>query len=153
MNLKSIICPVSINKIDKNTARIGSILTSALLGIYIYTGNIVFIGIILLDFILRVFFENLESPSGFVAKRINALFSSRKNIINKGPKIFAWRTGFLFALTSFVVYFFSPTTSIIVAEILLVFALLDGLANLCIGCVVYTYIILPLMNPQTDAAN
>lgn len=37
-----------------------------------------------------------------------------------------------------------PTTSLVVALALLGFALLEALLNICIGCLVYTYVILPL---------
>ena len=146
--MSSLICPVSPDKIDKNAGRIGAVLTAGLLGAYAYTGMLAFLVLVVIDYVLRVFVGKARPPIAYVARVVAKGLGLGKKPMNKGPKVFAWRVGFLFALAAFLLAFLSPYASVVVAIALLGFNLLDGVLNFCLGCVVYTYVILPLMNAQ-----
>ena len=53
---------------------------------------------------------------------------------------------FITAVVSLVLVPISPTASVIVAALLAALNALDGVFNLCVGCVIYTYIVLPYHN-------
>jgi len=69
--------------------------------------------------------------------------------MNKGPKIFAWRIGFLMAVVSLGLLFVSPQASVIVAVALAGFNILDGVLNFCVGCVLYSYVVLPMFGSES----
>lgn len=148
MNWSTLICPVSSEKIDKNVARIAATTTALLLGIYAYTGSVFIIAFVVLDYIVRVFVPNVRPPVSYFAGLVARLVRLGKKPMDKAPKMFAWRVGFLFAVASLVLFPEYFEASIIVALTLLGFNVLDGVLNFCVGCVVYTYVTLPLMNPS-----
>lgn len=145
----ALVCPFSPLTIDKNVSRVGASLTGVLLGIYAYTGFVAILGFVLLDYVIRVFVPRVRPPISVVAGLIAGLLRLPKKAVNQGPKIFAWRVGFLFALAATVVYFVDPFASAVIAAVLVGFCLLDGVLNFCVGCVVYTYVTLPIVNART----
>ena len=74
------------------------------------------------------------------------MLKARSIRIDKAPKIFAARVGFLFALASALLFFISLSASLVVALTLMCFALLESVFNLCVGCLVYTFIVFPLFH-------
>jgi len=54
------------------------------------------------------------------------------------------RVGFIFAASSVGLFFVDPTIAIGVGLALMVFNLLDGVLDICVGCYFYTYVSLPL---------
>jgi len=63
--------------------------------------------------------------------------------MDKAPKIFAVRVGWIMALAVVGLFFVSPWAAAGVALTLMAFNLLDGLLDLCVGCYIYTYAVLP----------
>ena len=141
----NIICPVSIEKIDENAVR-----TAALIVVFFIVAGLLlksFIIIFLLsaDFAARAFTKGKYSPVRFIAKNIAAFFNFNKIPIDAAPKKFAAGLGFLF---SFVIGISLLTGSLILSYsfgiILLLCALLEGVFSLCVGCLLYTLIIISL---------
>jgi hypothetical protein len=65
--------------------------------------------------------------------------------IDKAPKIFAARVGFLFSMLMLVLTLSGVTIAAIsTASVLVLFAFLECGLNFCAGCWVYTYIVLPV---------
>jgi hypothetical protein len=100
--------------------------------------------VLLADFIIRGFTSIKGSPYSFAAKKLNQIIGLKPIMIDKAPKLFASRVGAVFALTSVSLYFISPAASMVVASILMFFAFLEAVFDFCVGCVVYTYVVLPL---------
>jgi hypothetical protein len=64
--------------------------------------------------------------------------------IEKAPKIFAARLGFLMTtIISGLVIFGFKLTSIVVGGMLVFFACLEFFFAICVGCLIYTYLVLP----------
>jgi len=63
----------------------------------------------------------------------------------------AWRVGFLMAAAAAVALPFSLSASAYIAVALAAFNILDGVCNFCVGCIIYTYLILPRARPATIA--
>lgn len=142
--MNSLICPISIEKVNKNVVRTIGFLVALTVVLYALTGSIALLAVLLADFYIRAFTSMPYSPYSWLANRIVGIIAPKPISINKAPKLFASRVGFIFTLASVIFYFISPITSLIIALVLMSFALLESLFDFCVGCVVYTYIVLPL---------
>lgn len=117
---------------------------AAMIALYAFTGLVFFVVAITIDYFIRAFTPLQYSPFSWSACRIVRLSKLPQKQIDKAPKIFAARVGFLFALATVVFYFVFPTVSLIVGLALMSFALLESVFDFCVGCVVYTYVVLPV---------
>jgi hypothetical protein len=144
--MKSLICPVSPLRVNENTARITGLVMATMIALYVVTGSIVFVIAIALDYAIRAFTRLKYSPASWLAAQLVRVTKLPEITIDKAPKIFAARVGFLFALASALLFFISPIASLVVALTLMSFALLESVFNLCVGCLVYTYLVFPLFH-------
>jgi hypothetical protein len=71
--------------------------------------------------------------------------------MDKASKVFASRIGVCFALGATVLHFLSPALAPWLAAALAVFTTLESVFDLCVGCVVYTYVALPLRRVRETA--
>src|SRR5207248_1496475 len=117
-----------------------------MIALYAITGSIVFVIALMIDFVIRGFTQLRYSPLSWLATQIVRLTKLSEVKIDKAPKIFAARVGFVFTLASTLLFFISPSASLVVALVLMGFALLEAVFNVCVGCIVYTNIVLPLYN-------
>ena len=143
--MKTLICPLSTQRISRHVVRLTGLMMATMIALYLLTGNITFIGAIVIDYSFRAFTTLPYSPFSWVAMQIVRQTDWSPKQIDKAPKIFAARVGWLFAVGTAVLYFIYPPTSLIVGAVLMTFALLESVLDFCVGCVVYTYIVLPLM--------
>lgn len=142
--MNSLICPISKETVNKYVVRIIGFFVAVLVSLYVYTGNVYIMLFLIYDFYIRAFTKLNYSPLAQLSKYIVKKFNIGFEKIDKAPKIFAARVGFLFSTSAVLLYFQNPVASIVVSLILVFFALLESLFNFCVGCVVYTYIVLPL---------
>lgn len=142
--MKALICPVSTQRINRNVVRITGFMMATMIALYAIIGSIYFIIAITIDYFIRAFTSLKYSPFSWLAYQITRLFKLKEIQIDKAPKIFASRVGFLFALATVILYYFHPTSSLIVGLTLMGFALLESVFDFCVGCVVYTYVVLPI---------
>jgi len=117
-----------------------------MIALYAFTGSISFIVVIVLDYSVRAFTTLKYSPASWLATRIVQNLHLPEVRIDKAPKIFAARVGFLFAAAALGLFYIDPRISVTVSLILMGFALLESVFNICVGCVVYTYLVLPIFN-------
>lgn len=131
-------CPVSFKIVDQNIIRIVASLVSALGVLFIFNPNLIILALLLYDFFVRVLGYEKISPLYNLAKLLSKLFGVKKDKIDAGPKEFALKIGFLFALLCMVAFLFNQTfTAVLIMTILTVCALLEALFNYCIGCKIY----------------
>jgi hypothetical protein len=148
ITMKSLICPISPLRVNENTARLTGLAMATLIGVYAVTGSIVFVIAIALDYAIRAFTRLKYSPASWLAAQLVRVTKLPEISIDKAPKIFAARVGFLFALAAALLFVVSPIASLMVALTLMSFALLESLFNLCVGCLVYTYIVFPVFHRE-----
>lgn len=141
--MNSLICPISTNRVNKPVVRTTGFLVATSIVLYVLTSNILILFALSIDFYIRAYTDLKFSPLSFLASKITKLFKFKKFLIDKAPKVFAARVGLLFTLTAIGLSFVNPTLPIIVSLILMSFALLESVMNFCVGCVVYTYLVLP----------
>ena len=149
--MSNLICPISDESINKRAARLGAVLTAGLLAAYAITSVEWILVALVADYSVRVL-TPYRPPLGWVAAGFLRAARIPPQTMNKGPKVFAWRVGFIMAVLALALFPLSLPASVVVAVILAGFNLLDGVGNLCVGCVIYTYIVLPRLGPARARA-
>lgn len=95
------------------------------------------------DFALRVF---TKTPSllAFNAKLISKTFNLKPKPIFAAPKRFAASLGLLFSiLIALLLYLDYTSIAYIVGSILIICAALEAFLNVCLGCYIYNWVIVP----------
>ena len=85
------------------------------------------------DYAVRVFTSQL-SPTGWLDRLLTRRLRMKPKTMDKAPKIFAVRVGFIFAANSGGLFFVDPTIAIGVGLGLMAFNLLDGVPDICVDC-------------------
>jgi hypothetical protein len=143
--MKTLIRPISNQRISRHVVRLTGLMMAGMIAHYFLTGNPLFIIAIVINYFIRAFTSLPYSPFSWLAAQIERRLNLPPKKIDKAPKIFAARVGWLFATATAVLAFINPPASIIVGAMLMSFALLESVFDICAGCLVYTYLILPLM--------
>lgn len=143
-NMKQLVCPISDERVNEHVTRINAF-WGVLMVVAGFVFNSVFFFLFLLaDFYIRAFTKMKFSPISFISHSMANAFNLSKKSIDKAPKIFAARLGFLMTLAIIVLYVFQlNTAAIAVGGILVFFATLEFVLAVCMGCIMYTYLILP----------
>jgi hypothetical protein len=143
--MKQLICPVSNERINERLTRLNAFFTILLIASGFIFNSIIFLVVLLADFFIRAFTRSKLSPVNFLSSSLLNLLNLSKRPIDKAPKIFAARMGFIMtlaiALLSLLQFY---TASLIVAGILVFFATLEFTLGICVGCYIYSYFILRL---------
>jgi len=142
--IKQLICPISNEYINERVTRINALLSVILIITGVAFNAVIFMAFLTADFYTRAFSKAKYSPISYVSQRmVNALNLNKKGI-DKAPKIFAARIGFLMSLTITVLMLFQFNTAVyFVGGILVFFASLEFALAICMGCIMYTYLVLP----------
>jgi len=142
--MKQLICPISKDRINEQITRI-----NASLGIlfivfgFVFNLPVLFI-FLLIDFFIRAFTKITFSPISYISNSIANTLNLKEKRIDKAPKIFAARLGFLIVLATTILYLFSfQIIALIVAAVFVFFATLEFALAICVGCILYTYVVLP----------
>jgi hypothetical protein len=141
---KNILCPISHERINERVTRLNA-LFAILLVVAGFVFNSVFFFIFLLaDFYIRAFTKIKFSPLSFTSHRIAHALNLEKKSIDKAPKIFAARIGFLMTLIITVLLLLHLSiAALVLSGILVFFATLEFVLAICMGCLMYTWLILP----------
>lgn len=142
--MKQIVCPISNEKTDERVTRLNALIGIVLLATGLAFNSMIFVVFLAADFYIRAFTKLKFSPISYASHRLaNALNLEKKNI-GKAPKIFAARLGFLMTLSISVLLISGlHTAALIVGGVLVFFASLEFALAICMGCILYTYVILP----------
>ncbi len=142
--MKNLICPISDKKIDENVTRLNALFVILVVLAGILLNSAWFMLFITIDFFLRAFDFSKYSPVRYASIGLAKLLGLRKKAIDKAPKIFAARLGFLMAfVVSILLLLKLHTAALIVASILIFFATLELVFKICVGCHIYTYVVYP----------
>ena len=143
-NLKQLVCPISEDRIDEQVTRINAIIGIFLLIAGFVSGSVIFPAMLMTDFFIRAFTKVKFSPVSYVSYQMTNMLHLDKKVIDKAPKVFAARLGFLmtFAITLLMLFGLN-TAALVVGGVLVFFATLEFALAICMGCIMYTYLILP----------
>lgn len=142
--MKNIVCPISDQRVNKQVTRLNAMFAIGII-VLAFVLNSVFLFIFLMaDFFIRAFTEIKFSPIGFASNSLSNTLNLPVRLIDKAPKIFAARLGFLMTMAIGGLFILSfKISSIVVAGMLIFFARLEFVFAICVGCMIYTFLILP----------
>lgn len=144
MNAKELICPVSTERVNETVVRCNALLTLLTVSTAVYFRSPVILALLVTDFYVRAFTNIRTSPLTYISKTLVNWLKLSLRPIDKAPKIFAARLGFLMSFAILVMLLAGASAAALVtASILGVFAMLELTIGFCAGCYIYTYIILP----------
>lgn len=144
IHIKQLVCPISEERINEQVTRLNALFGIILLVAGFVFNSVFFFVFLLADFYTRAFTKAKFSPISYLSNSmVNALNLNKKSI-DKAPKIFAARIGFLMTLAITVLFMLQlNTAALIVGGVLIFFASLEFALAVCMGCILYTYLILP----------
>lgn len=142
--MKHIVCPVSNEKINEHITRLNALFGVIILLNAFLFNSVFFLIFLAADFYIRAFTNLKFSPISYASHWLTNTLNLKNKSIAKAPKIFAARLGFfmMLVITSLFLLGLSQT-ALVVAGILVFFASLEFALTICVGCIIYTYLILP----------
>ncbi len=127
----NIVCPVSAERIDSNVSRLTVFINAVLMIVYMMTLQPIPLFIVVMDYGLRAMGYNQYSPLCLLSSLIAKMLGWKAKMVEKAPKIFASRLGFICAVLGIVFYFLQmPVASISIIGFFSVLAILDSVFNL-----------------------
>ena len=142
-------CPVSADKVNEHVVRAAAFFTIGIVAIGLYYNQPFIVLLLAVDFMLRAFTDGNYSPVKFFAKKMVVILNSKPKLTDAAPKKFAASLGVLFCML--IVFFQLIKYTLIanfIAGMLLVCAGLEGALGICLGCIVYTFFVLPFYSKK-----
>ena len=142
--MKNLVCPISDQRVNEYVTRINALLTLILVVLAFALNSVFLLAFLMADFFIRAFTEIKFSPISYASYNVSNVLSLSVKMIDKAPKIFAARLGFLMTTVIAVLFILHlQILSMIVAGILIFFATLEFVFAICVGCMIYSYVIVP----------
>lgn len=139
---------ISKYQTDENVTRLIAFQVITILLLVLFNNSTYLLFILTADFAIRAF-TFLPSPLTFVAKLVVNLFRLKPKPIFAAPKKFAAAVGFVFSLSITVLLLLNLTkVAYIVSVTLILFALLEAVFKICVGCYVYNWLLAPIAGKQ-----
>jgi hypothetical protein len=146
IRVKQMICPVSKEQVDENRVRATAFGVVISMGFFLMTGHWAIPAFLGIDFFIRAYTSYPFSPLSWLGSKLVQLLGTTPVRIDKAPKIFAARIGFIFSLLTLAGTFLGlDLLAYISASTLVLFAFLECGLNFCMGCWVYTFVVYPLV--------
>jgi len=134
-------CPVSAERVNENVVRTVAFMVALIAIGCILFSNYWAVLFLIVDFALRAFTSGKFSPLKFIAIHLAGALKLKPKMTDLAPKKFAATMGFIFCLLITATFIFDfPLTALILTSVMLVFALLESLFAVCVGCYVYSVI-------------
>ncbi|KRT16049.1 hypothetical protein ASU31_11140 [Pedobacter ginsenosidimutans] len=134
-------CPVSAERINENVVRIIAFIVAVIAITCVVFSNYWAIVFLLFDFALRAFTSGKFSLLKFIAIKIADGLSLSPKMKDLAPKKFAATLGFGFCLLITAVFLFDfYNAALIFTSVMIIFALLESLFAICVGCYIYSFL-------------
>lgn len=147
--MKNLVCPISEQRVNEQVTRLNAMFTIGITILAMVINSVALLVFMMADFYIRAFTDLKYSPISYVSHSLSNTLSLPVKLIDKAPKIFAARLGFLMSLTITALYILGfHLASYLVAGILVFFAGLEFIFAICVGCLIYTYAVLPFYRKQ-----
>ena len=142
--MKNLICPISDQRVNEQVTRFNALFAIVVVVLAFVLNSVSLLAFLMADFFIRGFTEIKFSPISFASHYLGNTLSLSVKMIDKAPKVFAARLGFLMTTVIAGLFILNlPIASMVVAGILVFFAALEFVFAICMGCMIYTYLILP----------
>lgn len=134
-------CPISAERINENVVRIIAFMVAVIAAACLIFGNYWAIVFLIFDFASRAFTSGKFSLLRFSAMKIDQKLALPKQMKDLAPKKFAATLGFVFCLliTAMFLFYFALAAMVFTA-VMVLFALLESLFAICVGCYVYSFL-------------
>ena len=150
--ISNVVCPISSERVDSHVSRLTVFFNAALMIVYLLTLNPIPLIVVMIDYGIRAFGYNQYSPLCFTASMIVKIVGSKPKMVDKAPKMFASRLGWICAVLGVVFFYLGwSVASMSVIGFFTVLALLDSLANFCVGCLIYHTFVFPFFKEADQA--
>lgn len=151
MNSSSITCPRSEEKINENVARILAFFVIIIVAVGVYFKSPLVFILLAIDFFLRTFTQGKYSLLKYISRKISAYFRIHEKMTDAAPKKFAAGMGLTLSIILIgLLYCHYYIYADVAATILLICAVLEFLKGFCMGCIIYTYIVLPFLSKENS---
>lgn len=131
-------CPISFRQIDATIVRINSFSISLMLLAYLFSSEILFIYILGIDLIIRLFIKKSLSPINQLSRLIKTLICAETTQTDAAAKRLAAYFALGFSWTVVLLHSFGfLDIAAIVAVIFVACSLMELFLNFCVGCKVY----------------
>lgn len=142
----SIQCPVSPDRINENVARLTAAYTLLLTPVLLFLKADFFFFLLAADFAIRAFTKDGYSLLRHLSKATVTYLNLKPQLIDAAPKHFAAGVGMFFCVVIAVLQILQyHTAAAVIGWILMFCAFLEAVFAYCVGCLVYTYLVLPLL--------
>ena len=142
--MKNILCPISDERINEQVTRLNALLAIVTVVLAFVSKSPLFLIFLMADFYMRGFTMLKYSPISYASSRLSNALQLTNKPIDKAPKIFAARLGFVMSSVISLLFIFNFQLSAgIIAGVLIFFASLEFAFAICIGCTIYSYLVLP----------
>ncbi len=142
--MKNLFCPISDERINEQVTRLNALFTILTIVLAFALGSTIFLVFLVADFYIRAFTRLKHSPISYLSSSLSNALNLPLKQIDKAPKIFAARMGFVMSTIIAVLFILNYTfSSMVLAGILVFFAGLEFAFAICVGCTIYTYLVLP----------
>lgn len=147
--LTNLVCPVSPEKVDSHVSRLTVFINAALMIAFMFTLQPILLYIVTIDYGIRAAGYNHYSPLCFIASNIVRLTGSKPKMVDKAPKMFASRLGFICATLGVVFISLDMVmASMGIIGFFTALALADSVLNFCVGCLIYNYLVFPFFKDK-----
>ncbi|KQS35868.1 DUF4395 domain-containing protein [Pedobacter sp. Leaf194] len=134
-------CPISAERVNESVVRIVAFMVAMIAICCIAFSNYWAISLLAVDFAARAFGNGKFSLLKLIAVNISKALHLKPTMTDLAPKKFAATMGFAFCLLITATFLFSfSTATLILISIMVMFALLESLFGVCVGCYVYTFL-------------
>jgi hypothetical protein len=133
-------CPVSAERVNESVVRIIALLVAIIAVVCIAFGNYYAMIFLMIDFAIRAFTTGKWSVLKAISVQLFKVFKFPIKMTDLAPKKFAAKVGFVFCLLISGIYLLQfDTAALVLISILLIFAILESIFAICVGCHVYSF--------------
>ena len=134
-------CPISAERVNENVVRIIAFMVAVIAMFCLIFSNYWAMVFLLLDFAARAFSSGNLSLLKLVSVQIAKTLALKPKMKDLASKKFAATLGFGFSLLITAMFLFNfSIAAMAFTSIMIVFALLESLFAVCVGCYVYSFI-------------
>jgi hypothetical protein len=142
--MKNLVCPISDERVNEQVTRFNAMFVIITVVLAFVLNSVLPFIFLMSDFFMRAYTTMKYSPISFMSFSLTNALGLPVRMIDKAPKIFAARLGFLMTTVIAALFLVGfKMASVIVAGVLVFFAGLEFAFAICVGCTIYTYLILP----------
>jgi len=131
-------CPIAFRQIDGTIVRINALSLSLIVGAYLISGQIIFIYVLGIDLMIRLFMSKRLSPINQLSQLIKIAIRAKTHNTDAGAKRLAAYFALGFSLSIIALHSFEFLYEAkVLGTVFILFSSLEVVFNYCVGCKIY----------------